>query len=270
MTINGSWAADEFRSVDLGDKRLNKRLIRVAERLADAPQQSIPAAMEGWDETQAAYRLFQNEKVTMESILQPHAESTMRRVAKESTVLVLQDTTELDFTSKRKKNRDAGPLNYEERVGFYLHPSVVVTPEGLHLGTIDAKLWSRDEADFGKQVDRKKRPFEEKESVRWRGGTDRLDAFDRPADRNAGRIAASVIVLRDALADRSFFPRFQDRLYRRGIGISFASDPGPVPDGQHDRCLAGVEFNDARSQVPRLAVRYFADRSRMESRLANP
>lgn len=94
----------------------------------------------------------------------------MRRAAKESTVLVLQDTTELDFTSKRKKNRDAGPLNYEDRVGFYLHPSMVVTPEGLHLGTVDAKLWSRDEADFGKQVDRKKRPFEEKESARWRDG----------------------------------------------------------------------------------------------------
>jgi hypothetical protein len=170
MTTDKSWAEEEFRSVDLGDKRLDRRLIRVVRRLADAPQHGIPAAMDGWKETQAAYRLFQNEKVTFEGILEPHAESTLRRVAKESVVFVLQDTTELDFTSKRKKNGDVGPLNFENRVGFYLHPSLVVTREGLHLGTVDARLWSRDPADFGINVDRKKRPFEEKESVRWRDG----------------------------------------------------------------------------------------------------
>lgn len=31
------WAADELRHVDLGDKRWNKRLVRMVEKLAEKP-----------------------------------------------------------------------------------------------------------------------------------------------------------------------------------------------------------------------------------------
>jgi hypothetical protein len=50
-----SWASEEFEAVDLGDKRLNKRLKMLAETLGDKPGASIPAACEGWAETAAAY-----------------------------------------------------------------------------------------------------------------------------------------------------------------------------------------------------------------------
>ena len=30
-----SWAAEEFATVDLGDKRLNKRLVKLTQQLAD-------------------------------------------------------------------------------------------------------------------------------------------------------------------------------------------------------------------------------------------
>ena len=43
-----SWAAEEFATVDLGDKRLNKRLVKVAQQWADKPSQSIPIAAGGW------------------------------------------------------------------------------------------------------------------------------------------------------------------------------------------------------------------------------
>ena len=41
-----SWAAEVFATVDLGDKRLNKCLIKVAQQWADKPSQSIPTAAE--------------------------------------------------------------------------------------------------------------------------------------------------------------------------------------------------------------------------------
>lgn len=169
MNGESDWAMEEFQDVKFGDKRLDCRLIRVVGSLSNMPKQSIPTATEGWAETQAAYRMFANEKVTLQRILEPHAEQTMRRVAKQPVVLVLQDTTELDYTKKRDKNRSAGPLNYEDRVGFLLHPSIAVTPDGLHLGTVAVNMWARPEK-LGKSAARKTRDFEDKESRRWRDG----------------------------------------------------------------------------------------------------
>ena len=48
----------EFAGADMGDARLTKRLIKLADRLGDAPSASIPGACNGRAETQAAYRLF--------------------------------------------------------------------------------------------------------------------------------------------------------------------------------------------------------------------
>ena len=46
----------------------------------------------------AAYRLFDNEKATLERILAPHREATSQRVGRELVVLCVQDTTEVDVT----------------------------------------------------------------------------------------------------------------------------------------------------------------------------
>jgi transposase-like protein len=42
-----SWAAEEFKGINLGDKRLNQRAILLAERLAEKPTASIPGACGG-------------------------------------------------------------------------------------------------------------------------------------------------------------------------------------------------------------------------------
>ena len=68
--------ADELQGIDLGDKRLNDRSKRVIEALAANPEASINASCEGWNDTLAAYRFFDNEAVTPEQILQPHLEAT--------------------------------------------------------------------------------------------------------------------------------------------------------------------------------------------------
>jgi hypothetical protein len=49
-----SWAAEEFREIDLGDKRLNQRALKLAERFSTMPTASIPGACGGWAETAAA------------------------------------------------------------------------------------------------------------------------------------------------------------------------------------------------------------------------
>ena len=49
--------------------------------LGDRPTANIPAAPGGYKETAAAYRFFDNEKVTYEGILTPHAARTIQRIA---------------------------------------------------------------------------------------------------------------------------------------------------------------------------------------------
>ena len=69
------WIDTEFSSINLGDKRLDKRFRQVAQRLFDAPQHSPKAACQGWAETLGAYRLFDHESVTPEKIFEPHQQA---------------------------------------------------------------------------------------------------------------------------------------------------------------------------------------------------
>ena len=70
------WAIEEMKTVDLPDKRLNERLAIVLSQLAGQPTASIPAACGGYAETAAAYRLFENERLSFKDVLQPHIDDS--------------------------------------------------------------------------------------------------------------------------------------------------------------------------------------------------
>ncbi len=92
------------------------------ESMAATPMASVPKACNGWSETVAAYRFFDNENVDWRAILEPHWQQTAQRMTTQSVVLCLQDTTELDFNGQQAKG--LGPLSYEAQRGMYLHPTV--------------------------------------------------------------------------------------------------------------------------------------------------
>ena len=168
-----SWAAAELAGADLGDARLNRRLVRVAERLGAQPGASIPVACGGWAETQAAYRLLAHENVDWESVLAPHWDCSVERMRAHPVVLCVQDSTELDFTAQ-PGIAGLGPLSYLRQHGLYVHPTLAVTPDGVPLGVLDAWLWARDRETFGE--DKRHWPIEAKESMRW------LEGFERCAE----------------------------------------------------------------------------------------
>jgi hypothetical protein len=167
--------ATELATIDLGDQRLNRRARRVLEKLGAKPTVSIPTACGGWSETRAAYRLFDQEAITAERVLAPHIACTEARLRAHPRVLCIQDTTELDYSTK-KGIAGLGPLNYEARWGMYLHPTLVVTPERLPLGLLDLHSWAREPGSLG-QTKGTNRPLEEKESVRWVDGFARVNAL---------------------------------------------------------------------------------------------
>ncbi|MEW9809319.1 MAG: transposase [Candidatus Symbiodolus clandestinus] len=65
------WAMREMGTVELGEQRLNHRVIALLDRLGANAQASIPVARGSWAETKAAYRLFDNAKVNAEKVLSP-------------------------------------------------------------------------------------------------------------------------------------------------------------------------------------------------------
>ena len=72
-----SWSRQEFGDLDLGDTRLNDRLIGIADALAAQPMSPISTACGDWSAVKAAYRFFDNDKVSPEKVLGPHFQQTV-------------------------------------------------------------------------------------------------------------------------------------------------------------------------------------------------
>src|SRR3954468_495333 len=160
-----------MKSVDLQDKRLNRRVQQVLSQLAARPTASIPAACGGYAEMKAAYRFFNNDKVGFDGVLQPHRDATRCRIAAQPVVLLVPDTSEIDLTRPAHQVEDAGPLDGDARRGVFLHLMHAFTPDGTPLGTVQGLPWARDD-DKPRNATRTRgeraaQPIEEKESYRW-------------------------------------------------------------------------------------------------------
>jgi hypothetical protein len=140
-----SWAAEEFKGIDLGDKRLNQRAVLLAEQLAEKPTASIPQACGGWAETQAAYRFLAQDEMDWRDILAPHWACSQARMREHRVVLCLQDSTDLNFNGQAISG--LGPLNYEAQRGMFLHLTYAVTLAREPLGVLDAWMWAREPKD---------------------------------------------------------------------------------------------------------------------------
>lgn len=158
----------ELQGIDLGDARLNRRSKQVLEALNAHSQSSINASFEKWSDTLAAYRLFDHEAAQPEAILEPHRKATLTRIEEHPVVLVVQDTTELDFS--KHPPADAGCLNKPDRHGFYLHVELAVTPSGVPLGVVGSNTFDRSPESLGRTLERRELPIEQKESYRWLQG----------------------------------------------------------------------------------------------------
>lgn len=171
---NITWVRDELSGLDLNDKRLNTRLITLVSLLSAHPTESIPSNCNSWSETKAAYRFFDNEKASSDKILAPHRKATLSRIKAEKTVLLLQDTTDIDFTGRANLcgmgyTGSTQPAQKNMK-GFFLHPTIAVTPEGFCLGAIDSQIWVRENAPDVKKsrgITSYDKPIQEKESKKW-------------------------------------------------------------------------------------------------------
>lgn len=166
--VQKNWAEEEFNGTSLGDQRLHKRLVRIANAFYNKPQAQVAQACGSIAEAKAAYRFFENPETSMENVLQSHYDATIKRISKEQVVLAVQDTTSFNY-SAHPATEDLGPIgaSKENLIGLHLHSTLVFTTKGTPLGFLNAQCWARDRDDFGKKHRRKELPIEQKESYKW-------------------------------------------------------------------------------------------------------
>jgi hypothetical protein len=163
-----TWGESEFRTVELGDKRLEQRLKVVAEDLAARPQAPLNQASDDWAATKAAYRLFANPKASEEKIFAAHRTCTVQRLQGRPVVLAIQDTTYLNY-SHHPQTKGLGPIgdSRSDAQGLIMHSTLVVTPTGLPLGLLTQEVWARAGYQPQSARQRKNTAIEQKESYRW-------------------------------------------------------------------------------------------------------
>lgn len=170
------WAEAELGALDVGDGRLRERVCTLARDFFAKPLAPIPQACDGATaKVKAAYRFFRNSQVTMDIVLDAHAQATVDRIRAHPVVLAVQDTTDLDYTHHALATLDLGPLQSIDdlTVGLKLHETLAFTPDGVPLGLLGAKCWARDGSSQEKDPNR---PIEAKESIRW------LESYRRVAE----------------------------------------------------------------------------------------
>ena len=173
-TESVEWVRQELACADLSDKRLDRRLTKTAEHLAQSPSSPINEACGTWAGTQAAYRLFNNPKASPAKILKPHWEATAARMAGcGGPVLVMQDTVFFSY-GRHVKTRGLGPIgksNAAHDRGLIMHNALAFTTQGVPLGILSQSIWARREVpveDYQEKIERLQvTAIEEKESAKW-------------------------------------------------------------------------------------------------------
>lgn len=163
------WAARVAAHADLPDERLNTRLGRILSMLAAKPADSIPQAAQACSQAKAMYRFFANKRFGPDDLLQPVADATTDSLPGLTTLLAVQDSTSLNF-STLKTTEGLGPLNDSPHArGLHLHTTLALREDGVPLGILGQCYWARTP---GKRTaaNRRKRPIKDKESSKWLDG----------------------------------------------------------------------------------------------------
>ena len=93
------WAEQVSLSAELPDERLQARLTTILVNTIEHPSASIPQATAGdAGQAKATYRFYANPRVTADMLQLGFTTDTAQRCLEEDVVLVVQDTTSLNFT----------------------------------------------------------------------------------------------------------------------------------------------------------------------------
>jgi len=169
-----NWAEMEFGGAELGDARLSKRLIDIAANKAEKPGVAYASAVDGdWAKTKGYYRMIDaadESAITLDNIIKPHREQTLRRMQGEKVVLCLQDGCDLNYNHLNQCD-GLGPIGKNQTAassqGLHMHSTFVINTQGLPLGVLRADISAPETKDKEDKRSSKDIPIEEKKTFCW-------------------------------------------------------------------------------------------------------
>lgn len=212
------WARQEFGGADLGDQRLNERLVDAARALGSTPGRAFCGVAQGdMAAVKGYYRLIDkpdDSAVTMQAMLAPHRERTLQRMRAQPTVLCIQDGTDLNYTSLAACE-GLGSLGTNQTgarsAGLHLHSTLAITTEGLPLGVLAAQCEAPSPKPEHDDRPSSAIPIEEKKTFNWIQGL-------RDCERVAAELPQTQLVcVMDREAD--FFELFDEQRRRDKVDL---------------------------------------------------
>ena len=151
---DSDWCAQELAGLDLGDPRLARRAQLVLGARWQRPAASFNASFETWGAAKGAYAFVEHkrQKINFQSLVAPHREATLARMAAEPMVLLPLDTTTIDY-SRLRHTTGLGPLGLEHEQGLWLRNLLAFRPDGVPLGVLHSHCWSRPTAPRASALD---------------------------------------------------------------------------------------------------------------------
>ena len=168
------WAEDTFGTVRLGDQRRTVRAVEIASAIAQNPAASLPAQMQDDAATEAAYRFLQMPDVSYEKLIAPHVAQTRAQASQQPQVLLIQDTTEVDY-QQHPTTTGLGPIGNGSHHGYLLQSVLAVVPASREvLGLMHQEPFLRHPAPKGET--RREREQRQRESQVWERSVEAIGA----------------------------------------------------------------------------------------------
>lgn len=122
------WAEQTFGEVQLGHQQREERAVKMAAAMAVDPAASLPQQMGSEGQAHAAYRFLQSPHVGYEPLIEPHVRQTRAAMSQQKRVLLIQDTTEVDYQA-HPSTTGLGPIGNGSHHGYLLQTVLAVEPE---------------------------------------------------------------------------------------------------------------------------------------------
>lgn len=173
----------EFVGAKLGDERRGERLVQIAQRLEKDPRSSFPQSMRTTGDLEGFYRFMNSDAFTPAQLLLPHRKAVLERAEEAKTVLVVHDTTHVEFPGDSKREGLGTTTNNQQ--GFIAHFSLVLQAEGasVPLGVAGMETYTRTGKKWAtaKKTRTRVRDDPERESLRWWRA---IEEFEQERDGN--------------------------------------------------------------------------------------
>lgn len=168
------WALEEFGAADLGDKRINARLLEIAIGVAARPHGTVLRSIWGSAAREGTYRFLENPRIVTDEIERARGLACVKRIEEmDGDVVIAVDQTSFNLPD-HKGERGFGSVGARSTGarGVQVLTALVLTASGVPLGVLNQLYWARSEVPGPAKIRANKkekdhRPPEDRESHYW-------------------------------------------------------------------------------------------------------